>query len=203
MVHDYDDWLMLDTKAEQLRVLGEGVQHDSLQEFKLSSRRSGREQDDRRSTNKVCTGNRRAGYDPHRSGTSIGAASCWALVVAPCSSPVLPSPLVLSLWLKSPKLSGEVRFTCARTRTQIQSRTMPKRSLSPAPLPPTKRIHTATEDHPHAVLESRPFDTILSDEIVLFVFHYLSSSDLCAVQRTNRNWARLSLDNQVCTSIST
>ncbi|KAL1945633.1 hypothetical protein VTO73DRAFT_1635 [Trametes versicolor] len=78
---------------------------------------------------------------------------------------------------------------------------MPKRSLSPAPLPPPKRIHTATEDHPHAVFESRPFDTILSDEIVLFVFHYLSSSDLCAVQRTNKNWARLSLDNQLWKSL--
>ncbi|KAI0824067.1 hypothetical protein BC628DRAFT_1539445 [Trametes gibbosa] len=73
---------------------------------------------------------------------------------------------------------------------------MPKRPLSPVPFPPPKRVHTASEEHAH--IQPQPaFDNILSDEIVLFVFSYLSQSDLCAVQRTNRNWARLSLDNQL------
>ncbi|KAI0360887.1 hypothetical protein OH77DRAFT_1418923 [Trametes cingulata] len=79
---------------------------------------------------------------------------------------------------------------------------MSKRSLSPAPLPPSKRVHTASEDHPLASLETLPtFDNLLSDEIVLFIFSYLSPADLCAVQRTNRNWSRLSLDNQLWKSL--
>ncbi|KAI0656649.1 hypothetical protein C8Q70DRAFT_921167 [Cubamyces menziesii] len=75
---------------------------------------------------------------------------------------------------------------------------MLKRPLSPAPLPPSKRIHAK-----HAVLvEHQPsFDAILSDEIALFIFSYLSPSDLCAIQRTNRNWGRLSLDNQLWKSL--
>ncbi|KAI8993827.1 hypothetical protein BD414DRAFT_480570 [Trametes punicea] len=75
---------------------------------------------------------------------------------------------------------------------------MSKRPLSPAPLPPSKRIHAS---QPVTVRHRPFFDTILSDEILLFIFSYLSPSDLCAVQRTNRNWARLSLDNQLWKSL--
>ncbi|KAI0644489.1 hypothetical protein C8Q79DRAFT_1001829 [Trametes meyenii] len=77
---------------------------------------------------------------------------------------------------------------------------MSKRSLSPVPLPPSKRIHTALEEPlPGEVLST--FDNVLSDEIVLFIFSYLAPSDLCTIQRTNRNWARLSLDNQLWKSL--
>ncbi|KAI0633834.1 hypothetical protein C8Q77DRAFT_1057704 [Trametes polyzona] len=77
---------------------------------------------------------------------------------------------------------------------------MSKRSLSPAPLPPSKRVHTASSTI--SDVHSRPFyDAILSDEIILFIFSYLAPEDLCAVQRTNRNWARLSLDNQLWKSL--
>ncbi|OSC99416.1 hypothetical protein PYCCODRAFT_1395326 [Trametes coccinea BRFM310] len=75
---------------------------------------------------------------------------------------------------------------------------MSKRQLSPAPLPPSKRIHA---NQPVAVEYGTSVDAILSDEIALFIFSYLSPSDLCAVQRTNRNWARLSLDNQLWKSL--
>ena len=71
-----------------------------------------------------------------------------------------------------------------------------KRPLSPAPLPPPKRFHI-----PGGSLSSNSikftFDTLLYDELILVIFSYLSWADLCAVQRTNRNWARLALDNQV------
>ncbi|KAI0666607.1 hypothetical protein C8Q78DRAFT_1058367 [Trametes maxima] len=77
---------------------------------------------------------------------------------------------------------------------------MSKRSLSPAPLPPSKRIHTAVEESPPGEMPST-FDNVLSDEIVLFIFSYLAPSDLCMTQRTNRNWARLSLDNQLWKSL--
>ncbi|KAI9059214.1 hypothetical protein FKP32DRAFT_1761181 [Trametes sanguinea] len=48
---------------------------------------------------------------------------------------------------------------------------------------------------------ARALTPILSDEIALFIFSYLSPSDLCAVQCTNRNWARLALDNQLWKSL--
>ncbi|KAJ2979775.1 hypothetical protein NUW54_g11091 [Trametes sanguinea] len=75
---------------------------------------------------------------------------------------------------------------------------MSKRQLSPAPLPPSKRIHA---NQPVAVQYGPSVDAMLSDEIALFIFSYLSPSDLCAVQCTNRNWARLALDNQLWKSL--
>lgn len=79
---------------------------------------------------------------------------------------------------------------------------MSKRALSPAPsLPPPKRIHNLTNEQ-HSLDDLRPretFDTLLFDEIVLLILSFLSWSDLCSVQRTNRNLARLALDNQVYT----
>ncbi|KAH9917882.1 uncharacterized protein BXZ73DRAFT_53172 [Epithele typhae] len=80
---------------------------------------------------------------------------------------------------------------------------MSKRALSPAPLPPAKRSHDLTAQR-HPLSDHRPhstFDTLLFDEIILVIFSYLSSSDLCAIQRTNRNWSRLSLDNQLWKSL--
>lgn len=71
-----------------------------------------------------------------------------------------------------------------------------KRPLSPASLPLSKRQHAPGASHyPHTTKPT--FDNLLYDELILVIFSYLSWTDLCAVQRTNRNWARLALDNQV------
>ncbi|KAJ6499169.1 hypothetical protein C8R45DRAFT_106291 [Mycena sanguinolenta] len=69
---------------------------------------------------------------------------------------------------------------------------MSKRSLSPAPLPPSKRLHfLAAPSAPHLPLT---FDN-LYEELTLLIFAHLSWVDLCAAQAVNKNWARLSLDN--------
>ncbi|THH08154.1 hypothetical protein EW145_g2893 [Phellinidium pouzarii] len=73
---------------------------------------------------------------------------------------------------------------------------MPKHRLSPVPLPPAKRQHKSIEQK----LTSNPllnFDSSLYDELVLVIFSYLSWTDLCAIQSTNRHWARLVTDNQL------
>lgn len=77
---------------------------------------------------------------------------------------------------------------------------MSKRPLSPGlvALPRSKRVHTEGDTSAlilHRSLET--FDTLFYDELILHIFSHLSYRDLCAVQRTNRNWARLALDNQV------
>ena len=74
---------------------------------------------------------------------------------------------------------------------------MSKHLLSPAPLPPSKRLHTTGTERRTQDLQPRSSFESLFDELVLVIFSYLSYTDLCNVQRTNRNWSRLSLDNQV------
>ncbi|KAH7923937.1 hypothetical protein BV22DRAFT_1067761 [Leucogyrophana mollusca] len=72
---------------------------------------------------------------------------------------------------------------------------MSKHRLSPAPLPPAKRIH-----HASLFLEQRivtSFDNGLYDELILFIFSFLDARDLCAVEAANRNCARLASDNQL------
>ncbi|KAH9924854.1 uncharacterized protein B0H18DRAFT_1010472 [Fomitopsis serialis] len=71
-----------------------------------------------------------------------------------------------------------------------------KRPLSPAPLPPPKRLHSPGGSHRSHQNQST-FDSLLYDELILVIFSYLPWADLCTVQRTNRNWARLALDNQL------
>ena len=73
---------------------------------------------------------------------------------------------------------------------------MSKRSLSPAILPPSKRLHTTriTKTPP---LQPLRFDNCLYDELILYIFSYLSWVDLCVSQPTNRNWARLTADNEL------
>lgn len=76
---------------------------------------------------------------------------------------------------------------------------MSKHLLSPAPLPAAKRLHT-TLSAGRVPLDLQPwntFDSLLFDELILVIFTYLSHTDLCTIQCVNRNWARLSLDNQV------
>lgn len=71
---------------------------------------------------------------------------------------------------------------------------MPKRAISPELQPPAKRIHN--ENHEAFVNLPASFDQ-LYDEVVLVIFSYLSYKDLCMIQPTSQNWARLALDNQV------
>ena len=74
-----------------------------------------------------------------------------------------------------------------------------KRELSLAPLPPSKRAHTYAESLLDVHQPQLAFDTLLFDEIILLILSHLSWTDLCAMQATNRNLSRLSLDNQVLT----
>ncbi|TBU55663.1 hypothetical protein BD310DRAFT_677392 [Dichomitus squalens] len=73
---------------------------------------------------------------------------------------------------------------------------MSKHSLSPASLPPSKRLHTIGADGRTQDPQPQSIFDELFDELILFIFSYLSHTDLCNIQRTNRNWSRLSLDNQ-------
>jgi hypothetical protein len=77
---------------------------------------------------------------------------------------------------------------------------MSKRSLSPAPLPPSKRLHVS-ENALYASEEFHTFDTLFYDEIILLIFSFLSYSDLCSAQSVNHNWSRLARDNQVHTRV--
>ncbi|KAI0268785.1 hypothetical protein BC834DRAFT_867204 [Gloeopeniophorella convolvens] len=79
---------------------------------------------------------------------------------------------------------------------------MAKRSLSPGHLPPAKRAHLASSPPSPASVEAYSgFDSLLYDELILHIFAFLSYVDLCALQATNRNWARLCLDNQLWKSL--
>ena len=70
-----------------------------------------------------------------------------------------------------------------------------KRHLSPVYLPPPKRQHGVYPPPARAIISS--FDNALYDELVLFIFSFLNSSDLCAVQAANKNCSRLACDTQV------
>ncbi|KAG2153834.1 hypothetical protein DEU56DRAFT_771230 [Suillus clintonianus] len=73
---------------------------------------------------------------------------------------------------------------------------MSKHRLSQAPLPPAKRLHnTRLSSQEHRLITT--FDNALYDELILFIFTFLNSRDLCAMQGTNRNCARLARDNQL------
>ncbi|KAG1746091.1 hypothetical protein EDB19DRAFT_1953707 [Suillus lakei] len=73
---------------------------------------------------------------------------------------------------------------------------MSKHRLSPAPLPPAKRLqNTRLSSQEHRLITT--FDNALYDELILFIFSFLNSRDLCAMQGTNRNCARLASDNQL------
>ncbi|KAG0708329.1 hypothetical protein DFH29DRAFT_891950 [Suillus ampliporus] len=73
---------------------------------------------------------------------------------------------------------------------------MSKHRLSPAPLPPAKRLrNTRISSQEHRLVAT--FDNALYDELILFIFSFLNSRDLCAMQATNRNCARLASDNQL------
>ncbi|KAF8919751.1 hypothetical protein CPB85DRAFT_1212339 [Mucidula mucida] len=73
---------------------------------------------------------------------------------------------------------------------------MSKHRLSPAPLPPPKRLHAAGGSHIIS-LPGITFESALYDELILCIFSHLSWVDLCATQSTSRNWARLAADNEL------
>jgi hypothetical protein len=110
-------------------------------------------------------------------------------------------PCSISSWLALPRL-GPIRHRSGRSWVTAlfatPSSPMAKRSLSPAHLPPAKRSHPSTPSTSAYVPPARPncFEN-LYDELVLHIFTFLSYTDLCALQTSNRNLARLSLDNQV------
>ncbi|KAF5380399.1 hypothetical protein D9615_004528 [Tricholomella constricta] len=76
---------------------------------------------------------------------------------------------------------------------------MSKRSLSPAPAPTAKRLHTsgASGIHETARKTTLSFNDSLYDELVVCIFSHLSWIDLCAAQATSRNWYRLAADNEL------
>lgn len=70
-----------------------------------------------------------------------------------------------------------------------------KRPLSPAPLPQPKRQLGVYSPSARTVITS--FDNALYDELVLFIFSFLDSRDLCAMHAASKNCSRLACDNQV------
>lgn len=95
--------------------------------------------------------------------------------------------------------SQSYRATSTSSSWTLPTTVMSKHRLSPIPEPPAKRQHTLSSS-PIARLQLT-FDSALYDELILSIFAHLSWADLCVVQRTNKNWARLSSDNQVHNSI--
>ena len=93
------------------------------------------------------------------------------------------------------KYSGSAQVQHLRKLNLALLTTMSKRNLSPALLPPSKRLHTLTG---HQRLTTRlSFDNSFYDELILCIFSHLSWIDLCAAQATSKNWARLATDNEL------
>lgn len=69
---------------------------------------------------------------------------------------------------------------------------MLKHTLSPAPEPQRKRIRLLDQADKHVA--EKP---TLSDELIVYIFSYLSAQELCVAQSASRDWARLTLDNHV------
>jgi len=73
-----------------------------------------------------------------------------------------------------------------------------KRSHSPSLSARAKVQHSSeTSDASGGRRRNLSFDEIFFDELILGIFSHLSARDLCTTQATNKNWARLSQDNQV------
>lgn len=74
---------------------------------------------------------------------------------------------------------------------------MQKHGLTPPPSPPHKRVHYSHGLKAGEPSISRSFEALLYDELVLHIFSHLDYTDLCAVQATSRNWARIASDNEL------
>jgi len=80
----------------------------------------------------------------------------------------------------------------------IPSKVKMKRNHSPSLTIHAKVQHSSeTSDASSGRRRDLSFDEVFYDELMLVIFSYLSAGDLCAIQPTNKNWARLSQDNQV------
>ena len=114
----------------------------------------------------------------------VACAICHACLALGCPAPFGPKPRTIS---------------SRRPFLPIHRRQMAKRSHSPAHLPPAKRSHLSTPSESSTCIPPARSDLFesLYDELILHIFTFLSYTDLCALQTTNRNLARLSLDNQV------
>lgn len=72
---------------------------------------------------------------------------------------------------------------------------MSKHELSPRPMPPAKRLHMLNDRvEPRKILT---FENSIYDELALCIFSHLSWVDLCMANIVNRNWSRLSRDNEL------
>lgn len=91
------------------------------------------------------------------------------------------------------------RRPASRSESALIQYSMSKRYLSPAPLPPPKRLHISSHSPPVHSTPRRPlsFDDSLYDELILCIFSHLSWVDLCAAQSTSKNWCRLAADNEL------
>ena len=92
-------------------------------------------------------------------------------------------------------------FEVGKRRSHLRHCVTPrkmKRGHSPSPTTHTKVQHSSeTSDTSSGRRKELSFDEAFYDELMLVIFSYLSARDLCAIQPTNRKWARLSQDNQV------
>lgn len=80
----------------------------------------------------------------------------------------------------------------------IPSKVKMKRNHSPSLTTHAKVQHSCkTSDASSGRRRDLSFDEVFYDELMLVIFSYLSAGDLCAIQPTNKNWGRLSQDNQV------
>ena len=80
----------------------------------------------------------------------------------------------------------------------IPSEVKMKRYHSPSFTTHAKVQHSSeTSDTSGGRRRNLSFDEVFYDELIFVIFSCLSARDLCAIQPTNKNWARLSQDNQV------
>ncbi len=87
-----------------------------------------------------------------------------------------------------------------RSDCTLAATTMLKHRLQDAALPVRKQRRTDVGQTIASQLLLN-FDASLYDELILCIFSHLSWTDLSVMQSINRNWARLTTDNQVCTHI--
>jgi hypothetical protein len=92
----------------------------------------------------------------------------------------------------------EVVNPVSKIVTPTSSKSIMKRSQPPSLTTQAKVQHSSViSDASRGRRCNLSFDEVFYDELILVIFSYLSAIDLCIIQPTNKNWARLSRDNQV------
>lgn len=74
---------------------------------------------------------------------------------------------------------------------------MSKHELFPTPMPPAKRLHMQGGRVEPRRVNVLTFENSIYDELALAIFSHLGWTDLCTARTVNRNWARLSDDNEI------